>query len=347
MVHMPTGDEWRAHRKLMADTMSNSFLQDVIGPQIHSTALTMVELWRQKTRLARSHPFDATKDVYKGALDAIWAATFGSEAGTTQKQLELLSSKDSVDPSPSLDEPVTFPTAKDPDAFTALMTLSDSIEVAMNSPVPRWHHWLVLKLTPRLRTALKHKDDLVTKHLQRSWEKFCEPEKQSDVNLKSAMDLVVQREVIMAEKEGRPAQYDTIAIRDELVGFLIAGHETTSSTVCWMFKFLTEHQDVQIKLRQALNEVFQRAKGAGETPAVDEIFKANIPYLDATIEEALRCGGTVSSNIRRAKEDAVVLGHVIPKGTDLFMVCLAATCVRSPMLIPLGYQRTWVRRATT
>lgn len=315
---MPTGDEWRAHRRLMADTMSNSFLNDVIGPQIHSTALVIIRLWRENMRLAQGHPFDATKDVYKGALDIIWAATFGSEVGTTLKQLELLSRTDNVDMVEDVDIAVSFPMAKDPEAFTALMTLSDSIEIAINSPVPRWHHWLALKLTPSLRAALKLKERYLTDHLRASWAKSQQGEKEG--SLKSAMDLVVQREAVMAEKEGRPPQYNTLAIRDELQGFLIAGHETTSTTVCWAIKFLTAHQDVQRKLRAALQEAFGRAKDTASDPSVDEIVRSTIPYLDATIEEVHRCGGTVSSNIRTTKEDAEVLGYVIPKGTDVFMV---------------------------
>ncbi|GAB1743990.1 hypothetical protein NU219Hw_g1030t1 [Hortaea werneckii] len=330
-VHMPTGDEWRAHRKLMADTMSNSFLHDVIGPQIHSTALDIIELWKQKTRLADGRPFDATKDVYKGALDVIWAATFGSEVGTTKKQVAVLSETSEVKLAHDKDTSVRFPTARDPEAFTALMTISDTIEIALHSPVPRWHHWLVLQLTPSLRTALKSRDALLTERLTASYEQFREGEKEG--SLKSAMDLVVQRETIMARKEGREPQYDTMAIRDELLGFLIAGHETTSTTLCWAIKFLTAHQDIQEKLRSALNEAFSHAKSVGENPTIEDIVKSHIPYLDATIEETHRCGGTVSSNIRRAKEDAEVLGTIIPKGTDVFMVTNGPGYLEAPLPI--------------
>jgi len=73
----------------------------------------------------------------------------------------------------------------------------------------------------------------------------------------------------MAKKEGRQPQYDTPVIRDELFGFLVryrtlkalseictdlylfclqvAGHDTTSITVCWGLKFLTAYQQAQVR----------------------------------------------------------------------------------------------------
>lgn len=326
-VHMSTGDEWRGHRRLMHDTMSSGFLHDVAGPQIYSTALAMLDLWRQKMRLAAGHPFSAATDVPKGTLDVIWAVTFGSEAGTTKKQFEYLSGVDKIERADEDDKDaaVDFPTVTDPETFTAIITLTGSVEIPMKSPFPRIHHSLAMRFMPRLVAAMKAKDRLITHHLQDSWRKF---QGQADEEesaggggrVKSAMDLVVQREAIMAQKENRPARYDTPAIRDEMFGFLVAGYDTTSSTICWGLKFLATYQPVQQKLRAELRAAFTRARDAGDKPTVEDIVKSNIPYLDATLEEIHRCGGTASSAIRRTTEDTVILGHRVPKDTDVFMV---------------------------
>ena len=45
MVHFKTGEQYWAHRKLMAGTMSNSFLQTVAGPQIYSKTLDTIQFW--------------------------------------------------------------------------------------------------------------------------------------------------------------------------------------------------------------------------------------------------------------------------------------------------------------
>ena len=269
-------------------------------------------------RLARSHPFEITKDVKNGALDIIWAVTFGSEIGTSKTQLALLSGVDNLPLPDDTDLAAGFPAASDPVAFSALTELADSVEMILGSPLPRLHLALALKLMPSLVAARKVKDQLLHSRINEAWEKLQHNENVDAV--KSALDLVIQREAIMAKKDARPAVYDTPAIRDELFGYLVAGYDTTSTTLCWGLKLLTRAQDVQIRLRSALQAAFERAREARDDPTVDEIVKTSVPYLDATLEEIHRCGGTIGGNIRTALEDTEVLGHFIPKGTNVFMV---------------------------
>lgn len=65
-VHMPTGDEWRAHRRLMSDTMSVTFLKETVAPHIYTTACLTVDLWHQKARLSKGRPFSVSRDIFKG-----------------------------------------------------------------------------------------------------------------------------------------------------------------------------------------------------------------------------------------------------------------------------------------
>jgi cytochrome P450 len=59
-------------------------------------------------------------------------------------------------------------------------------------------------------------------------------------------------------------------LRDELMTLLVAGHETTASTLAWIFERLPHHPEVLERLEDEL--------GAGEDDA----------YLTATIQETLR-----------------------------------------------------------
>ncbi|KAK3070360.1 hypothetical protein LTR53_010602 [Teratosphaeriaceae sp. CCFEE 6253] len=307
-VVMPTGEEWKAHRRLVADTMSNAFLQGVAGPRIYETASELIALWREKARLAEGHPVNVHKDIYRTALDAIWAVCFGAAIGATTKQTQYLRDVPRLEQSADADAALDIPTAEDPEAYKSIITLSESAEIAMNSPFPRLHHGLALRWLPRLSNAKKVKDDLLKQHLDAAWQTFASGQAQDD-QVRGALDLIVQREVAMAKSEGRAPEYDTQAIRDELFGFLIGG-----------LKFLTAHPAVQQKLRATLRAQFTRAVDAGESPSVEEIAGSSLPYLDATLEEIHRCGGTAPGAIRRATEDTQVLGHRIPKGTDVFLL---------------------------
>lgn len=106
----------------------------------------------------------------------------------------------------------------------------------------------------------------------------------------------------------------------KLFGLLIAGHDTTSTTMTWGLKQLSDHQDVQKKLRQAVCGGFPAAIAESRRPTADEIAKAHIPYLDATQEEIIRKSMTAGSVIRTAMVDTVILGHHVPKGTNVFLV---------------------------
>ena len=204
--------------------MSQAFLDGVAGPQIYVAMTELTKLWHQKARLAQGHPFPVAGDVFKVALDAIWAATFGSEIGVTKSQVQLLSGLSHIDTTVDTESAVQFVTAKNPEAFDSIMTLADSVAITMKSPIPRLHHKLALRFYPSLVAAKKAKEKLVQEHLDAAWNRFSSVGDRRD-DIKCALDLIVEREVKSANKEDRSAVYDSSAIRDELFGFLVAGHE--------------------------------------------------------------------------------------------------------------------------
>jgi cytochrome P450 len=126
----------------------------------------------------------------------------------------------------------------------------------------------------------------------------------------------------MAKKEGRTPVHDSRVIQDELFGLLIASYETTSTTLCWGLKFLTKHQAVQTRLRAELHAAFAPAvaAGFGTQPNIATIPTSDLPYLDAVIHEIHRCGMTSVALSRRATQDTYVLGHFVPKDTEVFFL---------------------------
>ncbi|KAH7126009.1 cytochrome P450 [Dactylonectria macrodidyma] len=70
-------------------------------------------------------------------------------------------------------------------------------------------------------------------------------------------------------------------------GYIVAGHETTSSSLSWALKFIADHQTEQDKLRQALWEAFPDAAAEKRVPNV-KITTTHVPYLDGIIDECMR-----------------------------------------------------------
>ncbi|KAI0363647.1 cytochrome P450 [Pilatotrama ljubarskyi] len=110
--------------------------------------------------------------------------------------------------------------------------------------------------------------------------------------------------------------------------FLVAGHETTSSMLSWLFYALARHPLVQEKVRRELFSI------PTERPTIEEL--NSLPYLDAVLREAVRLHPPVPSTVRFAKQDdllplgePVYIGgqthdHVfVPSGTPVIIPILA------------------------
>lgn len=91
------------------------------------------------------------------------------------------------------------------------------------------------------------------------------------------------------------------------------GSETTASLLAWTAKILTNAPTEQSKLRAALGAHFPTPG----TPAPGDILAADIPYLDASIEELVRIANVVPDLVRETPHETELLGHVIPKGTTV------------------------------
>lgn len=94
---------------------------------------------------------------------------------------------------------------------------------------------------------------------------------------------------------------------DQIMTFLAAGHETTSSALQWSIYALCKYPEVQERLRQ---EIRNDASTPVTAPVID-----SLPYLTAFINEVLRYWPPVPVVSRQAVRDVVIAGHPIPKGT--------------------------------
>lgn len=104
------------------------------------------------------------------------------------------------------------------------------------------------------------------------------------------------------------------------MGYLVGGHDTTSTTIAWFTKFIAASQTSQSRLREALHAAHKDAFAAQRPPTIEEITHTHIPYLDAVTEETLRMARTLPILLRRSTCDTTIMGHAIPKGTTLLII---------------------------
>ncbi|KAJ5502468.1 Cytochrome P450 [Penicillium fimorum] len=297
-----TNPQFKAHRRLIQDSMTPAFLNEVSAPRIYEAFTSLVGVWTEKARLANGHPFSASDDCFKAALDAIWAVIFplGPKDSVTNAQRQLLADTTSINSASStnIDEPVVFPETPIPDAPKSVLTLTESLEHMGTS---------------------SQREAMIATALEKAKGRFSSDRKEEHV-ARCAMDDILRRELAAAKRENREPAYNTRTIFDELFGLLIAGHDTTSTTATWGFKLLSDHQEVQKKLREALRSGFPAAITECRQPTAEEICNTQIPYLDATQEEIIQKSMTSGGLARTAMVDTVLLGHHIPKGTSVLLM---------------------------
>ena len=104
---------------------------------------------------------------------------------------------------------------------------------------------------------------------------------------------------------------DRKVIRDQLVALLLAGRDTTSTTMSWMILELARKPAVVKKLRQ---EIADNVGTNGERPSYENI--KNMKYLTWIINETLRLYPVVPFNVRTSLTDTTLPRGGGPDGTQ-------------------------------
>ncbi|HEV7648539.1 MAG TPA: cytochrome P450 [Actinophytocola sp.] len=102
-------------------------------------------------------------------------------------------------------------------------------------------------------------------------------------------------------------------MRDELVTLLLAGHETTASTVGWTLNMVSRHPDVRRRLHEEAVSVYGRGR-----PGYEDLPK--LRYTNMVLQETMRLYPPVWILPRRALADDEVGGYHVPAGADV-LIC--------------------------
>lgn len=135
-------------------------------------------------------------------------------------------------------------------------------------------------------------------------------------------DDVLSRLIDACEGDGKDYFTDIVC---ETVTLLIAGTETTANTLTAIMFLLKKHPRVYDKL---LTELEKRIEG--DVPEYRDV--KDIPYLDAVIDEGMRCFAPMSLGLPRTVPDGGMMccGRFYPKGTELSVP--AWTIQNDPMI---------------
>ncbi|MGK7946100.1 MAG: cytochrome P450, partial [Microcystaceae cyanobacterium] len=156
---------------------------------------------------------------------------------------------------------------------------------------------------------------------------------------KKAIDQLIYQEIAERREHPNPDRQDVLSLlmasryedgsalsdtelRDELMAFLFAGHETTATAIAWGLYWVHRYQEVKEKLRAEIATL-------GDNPDPMEIVK--LPYLTAVCNETLRITPVAMLTFPRQVEEPVnLLGYDLEVG-DLVLGCMYMTLQREDL----------------
>ncbi|MGW7441788.1 cytochrome P450 [Kitasatospora sp. NPDC054795] len=108
---------------------------------------------------------------------------------------------------------------------------------------------------------------------------------------------------------------DPAELRDQVLVFLLAGHETTATALAFALHLLAMHPEQRRLAREEARTVL-----AGRAPTAADL--EALPYITRVLKEAMRLYPSAALGGRRAVAETVIDGYVIPAGAQVVVAPL-------------------------
>ncbi|HVE47075.1 MAG TPA: cytochrome P450 [Acidimicrobiales bacterium] len=264
------GDRWRRDRRIVAPLFTRKRIGTFVEAMVGS-AERLVSSWASVA--AEGGSVDVCEPSMVYALEVLGTTVFGEDVQSAEAII-----RSSV---PVLNERVTR---------TAL------------SPV-RLPSWLPTPANRRAERARRAVWDFVETLIARRRAAAATGPVSASPSAASGGDLLSL--LLTAEDPDTGARLDDVAVRDQALIFLLAGHETTGATLAFALHLLGRHPDVQQRVRDEVRRVAaNRCIEAGDI--------ALLSHTSHVIQETMRLYPAGHTLVRRSREASAFGAHRIP-----------------------------------
>ncbi|RBI62430.1 cytochrome P450 [halophilic archaeon] len=154
--------------------------------------------------------------------------------------------------------------------------------------------WVPIPMWRRYKAGIAHIEDLIAELIDRR--------QHSDAGREDLLSML-----LTARGEDGTGMSDE-QIRDELITFLFAGHETTATALTFTWYLLGKHPDVERRLVAELDDVL-----GGDQPTMADL--PDLTYTEDVIREAMRMYPPVPMIPRETTTNVELGGYQFPEGT--------------------------------
>lgn len=277
------GEKWRQQRKISSHEFSTKMLRDFSSVIFQKNAAKIA--YKMSEIATSNQTIDMQDQFMKSALDSIFQVAFGAEFDNMCESSE---------------EGKSFGDAFD---NSSALTLWRYVDVFWGIK-----KFLNVGSEALLRKNTKIVDDFVYKLIHRKIEQMQQKENSS---------VTMDREDILS-RFLRVSNADPKYLRDIILNFVIAGKDTTATTLAWFIYLLCKHPSVQEKIAQEVEEVTGMKKIANFSEfasSLSEDVLEKMQYLHAAITETLRIYPAVPVDSKIcSSDDTLPDGFSVRKG---------------------------------
>ena len=274
-------------------SLSRDDLGDLLGQGL---VLSEGELWeRQRERIQPAFYMDQIAD-YADTMTAEVRAAADDWAGTptvnVEREMKALTLRILV--KAMFGSEIDYEGAAVPDTVRKLQEPGKPAKQPIARMVPKW---IPIPMWRRYKEGIREMEALIEDFVDRRRAEG--PDRRDDL-LSMLLTATDEAGETMSER----------LLRDELMTFLFAGHETTATALTFTWLLLAQHPDVERRLADELEAVLD---GDGATFAdVPEL-----EYTEAVLREAMRLYPPVPSIPRETTEALTLGGYALPEGATV------------------------------
>ncbi|XP_055828234.1 cytochrome P450 704C1-like [Solanum dulcamara] len=247
------GEKWRNQRKISSYEFSTKNLRDFSSAVFRISA---VKLAQKVSEAVTSNQETEIQDLFtKSTLETVFKILLGVDLDTTTEEGILFSN--------SFDE-------------ASAVTLYRYVDIFW-----KVKRFLNIGSEAKMKKCIKVVDEFVYKIIRNKTEQMSKSRDDSRVMKKS--DILSR----FLEMNKTDPKY----LKDIILSFIIAGKDTTASTLSWFFYMMCKHPLLQEKIAEEV----RKATGINQNSSIDEIAKSitddaldKMQYLHASLTETLR-----------------------------------------------------------
>ncbi len=274
------GETWRKQRRLVQPLFAKRHISAFTG---HMTQATLDELESGRFRHLRDgQTVDVNEAMMALTLDVVGRALFGADlSGDTARRV-----------GPAMNDVLGLGTK-----------MTRRLPTYLLSSLPGMDLEKAMSVNPEGRRFQRSLEELrrVIDEL------LVERRSQSD----SGDDLVGMMLDAVDDETGEGMSRQQIG--DELMTFMLAGHETTSNALSWMWRRLSLNPAARERLFEEVDTVL-----GDRVPTMEDV--DSLPWTRACVEEAMRLDSPVWTVGRRARADDEINGFHVPAGSSVMVL---------------------------